>query len=69
MKIVFYCTEKEPQPRIVGLREAKRLLKEEGGEAWIEHWVRDDLVSSEPVSLDSNKAIRTASTRYSRAFR
>ena len=41
MKLVYYRRLPADEPEVVGLREAKKRLKANGGEAWIEHYERD----------------------------
>jgi len=37
----YWKQQERDEPRMVTIRQAKKLLKDCGGEAWIEHYERD----------------------------
>lgn len=41
MRITKYRKDKDSEPECVSIRTAKKLLKEQGGQAWTEHYDRD----------------------------
>ena len=57
MRISYYRENKEDEPIIISIKEAKKLLKSNGGEAWIEHYDRDGgLFEVTPILLNSNNS-------------
>jgi len=50
MRITFYRKSDDSEREVVSIREAKKLLKEQGGEAWTEHWVGSDFIETSTVS-------------------
>lgn len=59
MRITYYKAPGDDKD-IVSIREAKRLLKEKGGNAWTEHYERDGtLFDTTEIKLEGNNSTFT----------
>lgn len=57
MRLSYWRPNKETNPECVSISTAKKLLKEQGGEAWTEHYDRDGgLFEVTPINLMGNNS-------------
>lgn len=57
MRITKYRKDKDSEPICVNIRTAKKLLKEQGGQAWTEHYERDGtLFEVTDIKLEGNNS-------------
>jgi len=58
MRLHYYKKDEMSESDCVSIREAKKLLKENGGYAWTEHYDRDGgMFESTPIVLGNNSKI------------
>ena len=58
MRLHFYRKDDNSESEVVSIREAKKLIKKQGGIAWTEHYDRDGgLFECSDITLGNNNKV------------